>query len=320
MTSGTGTCYLTATWAADQNYKGATASQSTGASLITPTVKVTGGTFVYDGNPHPATGGSVTGVGGLSLGAPAISYVPGGSSVPVNPGTYMVLASFAGNLDYSSASASASIVISSALGLSSYSLSYGNVDLTSRTDQTITVTNTSKVSLKITNIYFNYGPGSGKDYGYYTQCGGTLKAGQSCSIRVELFAQDLGPGSAVLGIAYNLPGSPALVNLSGTVLNPRANLNMGALNFGTQKENTSSTKTVILTSTGDTPLLISSVVVSGSKSFTTSTCPATLAVNATCTITVTFDPSTKTSLSGNLTITDNALSSPQTVSLSGKGD
>ena len=208
---GAGTYQVLASFAATTDYAAAS-NNNTGSVVIskfTPTVKVTGGTFAYDGNPHPATG-LVTGVGGASLGAPVITYSPGGSSVPVTPGTYGVLASFAGSSNYNTASATTSIVISSALGLSSNNLSFGNVDLTSRTDQTITVTNTSKVSLKITNIYFNYGPGSGKDYGYFTQCGGTLKAGQSCTIRVELFAQDLGPGSAILGITYNLPGSPAL--------------------------------------------------------------------------------------------------------------
>ncbi len=172
---GAGTYQVLASFAGNSNYL--PASNNTGSVVIgmfPPSVTVTGGTFAYDGNPHPATGGSVTGVGGVSLGAPVITYSPGGSSVPVTPGTYGVLASYAGSSNYKAASATASIVIGSALGLSSYSLAFGNVDLTSRTDQTITVTNVSKVSLKITNIYFNYGPGSGKDYGYFTQCGGTL--------------------------------------------------------------------------------------------------------------------------------------------------
>jgi hypothetical protein len=42
MTSGTGACSLTATWAADSNYNGATASQSTTASKIAPAVTFTG--------------------------------------------------------------------------------------------------------------------------------------------------------------------------------------------------------------------------------------------------------------------------------------
>jgi hypothetical protein len=42
MTSGTGTCTSTVTWAADGNYNGATKSQSTAATKITPTTTFTG--------------------------------------------------------------------------------------------------------------------------------------------------------------------------------------------------------------------------------------------------------------------------------------
>ena len=47
----------------------------------TSTTVVTGGTFTYDGNPHPATV-SVTGAGGLNL-TPAPSYSGGCSAAPV---------------------------------------------------------------------------------------------------------------------------------------------------------------------------------------------------------------------------------------------
>src|SRR5213595_1684185 len=42
MTSGTGSCTATVIWAADDNYTGATRSQTTTAEKITPTVKFTG--------------------------------------------------------------------------------------------------------------------------------------------------------------------------------------------------------------------------------------------------------------------------------------
>src|SRR5207247_2238225 len=42
MTSGTGSCTSSVTWAADDNYTGATRSQTTTAEKITPTVTFTG--------------------------------------------------------------------------------------------------------------------------------------------------------------------------------------------------------------------------------------------------------------------------------------
>jgi hypothetical protein len=95
------------------NYNSASASVSINVLKTTPAVNVTGGTFTYDGNPHPATG-SVTGVGGANLGTPSFAYAPGGSSAPVNAGIYSVTGSFAGDANYNAASASATITINKA--------------------------------------------------------------------------------------------------------------------------------------------------------------------------------------------------------------
>jgi len=74
-----------------------------------PSVSITGGTFVYDGQPHPATG-SVIGIHGEELGAPTFTY-NGSSEVPLNAGTYDVVALFPGNADYAPASATATLTI-----------------------------------------------------------------------------------------------------------------------------------------------------------------------------------------------------------------
>jgi len=117
----------------------------------------------------------------------------------------------------------------------------------------------------------------------------------------------------------SLPGSPATVALTGTVINPKARLNYSSLSFGNVKVGKSSTLSVVPTSVGDTPLEINSITVSGSSTLTNSTCTS-LAPKATCTINVTFKPTSKKSFAGTLEISDNASSSPQTVSLSGKGN
>ena len=207
-----------------------------------------------------------------------------------------------------------------ALGIVPPSLAFGNVNLGSSESLKLTVTNTTASSFKITNITFNYGPGAGKDFGYTTQCGGTIKPGKTCTITVTMKAQDVGAANASLIIVYNLPGSPATVALTGTVINPKAKVNKSSLSFGNVKVNQNSTLSVILTSTGSTALTSNSITVSGSPAFTNSACASPLAPDATCTISVTFKPTAKKSYSGTLQISDNASSSPQTVSLSGKGD
>src|SRR5262249_48664036 len=62
---------------------------------------------------HPATG-SVVGVNGANLGTPTFTYTDASGALvaaPVNPGTYSVVGSFAGNSNYRAALNTATIVI-----------------------------------------------------------------------------------------------------------------------------------------------------------------------------------------------------------------
>ena len=79
----------------------------------TATITVSGGTFPYNGQSHPATG-QITGLIGENLGTPAFTY-NGSVVAPVQVGTYGVVASFAGNSNYLPAqNSTASIVITRA--------------------------------------------------------------------------------------------------------------------------------------------------------------------------------------------------------------
>jgi hypothetical protein len=80
-------------------------------------------------------------------------------------------------------------------------------------------------------------------------------------------------------------------------------------------------KTVTLANTGTATLNISNIAASGDFALVTSTkpCGSTLAVGANCKISATFTPTQLGARAGNITITDNAPNSPQTVPLTGKG-
>jgi hypothetical protein len=84
---------------------------------------------------------------------------------------------------------------------------------------------------------------------------------------------------------------------------------------------TAAGKTVTLSNTGTATLNITSIAVSGDFAPATSTkpCGSTLAAGANCIIKVTFTPTQLGARTGNITITDNASNSPQTVPLSGTG-
>ena len=84
---------------------------------------------------------------------------------------------------------------------------------------------------------------------------------------------------------------------------------------------TAAGKTVTLTNTGTATLNISSIATSGDFAQTTSTkpCGSTVLAGKSCVIKVTFTPTQLGVRTGDITITDNAPNSPQTVPLSGTG-
>ncbi|HVI07739.1 MAG TPA: choice-of-anchor D domain-containing protein [Candidatus Binatia bacterium] len=98
-----------------------------------------------------------------------------------------------------------------------------------------------------------------------------------------------------------------------------ATLTPSSLTFGDQVINTSSAAQVAtLKNTGTTTLTLSSISVSGQFS-QTHTCGMTLRAGASCTISVTFKPTSMGNLTGTLTVKDSATNSPQRTSLSGTG-
>ena len=88
------------------------AQSSPAAPLSTPVITVTAGTFVYDGSAHAANA-AATGVSGAPVsGSFSFTYMPGGSSAPVNVGTYDVTAQFtSADPNYSDASSTGTITI-----------------------------------------------------------------------------------------------------------------------------------------------------------------------------------------------------------------
>lgn len=109
------------------------------------------------------------------------------------------------------------------------------------------------------------------------------------------------------------------------MINPLATLSPASVNFSTQKEGTTSAPTTVtLTNTGNTPLTLGTLSISGNFAIvpadTTCADGGTVQPSASCVIGVDFTPTAKVQRTGTLKITDNALTSPQEVTLSGTGD
>jgi hypothetical protein len=160
------------------------------------------------------------------------------------------------------------------------------------------------------------------DFGQTNNCGSSLAAGANCGLIVTFRPNQIGIRSASIKIVDSTLGSPHSVSLSGMGLTSGANatLSTSILTFGNQAVGTTSpAQSLMLSNYGTTTLTIMSIAASADFGETDTCSGSGLASGASCTIDVTFKPSAAGSASGTLSITDDALSSPQIVLLSGTG-
>lgn len=195
--------------------------------------------------------------------------------------------------------------------LSNTTIPFGNVAVGATSTKNLTITNTGTSNLVITSITVT---------GSFTSsnCGSaTISPSHSCVVSVSFTPSALGSYSGTLTVTDNDPSSPQVVTLSGTGV-ASATINPASLTFPNQAVGTSSLpKTVTLTNNQAIPLNISSVTASGP--FTAGSCPASLAAQTSCVISITFTPTVLGSSTGTLTVVDDANNSPQTASLTGSG-
>jgi hypothetical protein len=126
----------------------------------------------------------------------------------------------------------------------------------------------------------------------------------------------------IAGVAGSVTHTTTLTLTVNSSAGPKVTLSTTSLTWGTVAVgSTGTTKSVVLTNSGNATLNISSIATSGDFALTASTkpCGSTLAAGKNCKIEVTFTPTASGTRTGTLTITDNAPGSPQTVALSGTG-
>lgn len=201
-------------------------------------------------------------------------------------------------------------------------LAFGNQNVGSTSPaQTITLINEKNATaLNIGGIT------SSGDFAEKDTCGTSVAAGQQCTVSVTFVPTLPGSRTGSITLKDDASNSPQTVTLSGTGIGPFDTFSTASISLGSQLVTTSgSAQVATLTNNGNAPLTITSIAVSSTNSgdFTqTNTCPgsnATLAVNASCTISVIFTPTVAGNRSGSVTITDNAPSSPHVLALSGTG-
>jgi len=209
-------------------------------------------------------------------------------------------------------------------GVAPTTLTFTNQQVgTTSAAQTATLSNTGTAPLTITGI--TIGGTNAGDFARTTTCGATLAAGATCTISVTFAPTAAGARTASVAIATNAPVNPTLsVALTGTGTAPTAGVAPTTLTFAGQMVNTTSAaQSVTLSNNGTAALTISSITIAGTNANNfarTTTCGATLAAGATCTISVTFTPTAAGARTASVAIATNAPANPTlSVALTGTG-
>lgn len=226
------------------------------------------------------------------------------------------------------------------ISLSPTSLAFGSVAQgTTSNPQTVALANTGNDTLNVTAASISGTNPTDFVFAGANTCSpnATVSPGGNCTVAVEFAPNEPNPPqnlSAQAVISFtditNSSTGAATIPLSGTEASapaPAVSLTATTLAFGSENVGGSTTQpAVTLKNTGSAALSVSSIGITGANAgdFTqTNTCPvapnATLSAGSTCTISVTFQPATAGLLAADVTISDNATPSPQTISLTGTG-
>jgi len=200
-----------------------------------------------------------------------------------------------------------------AVSVSPFTLQFGSQEVGSTSPtQSALLRNAGSSPLLISSI------AATGDFAQTNDCGSTVPPAGSCTFTVAFDPTTAGVRSGSIVIEDNAAGSPHSIELSGTAPGPDALLSVSNLAFSSQSVGTSSAaQPVTLTNAGDLPLNIGLVQITGDFS-QVNNCPAALAANSSCTFNVTFSPTSSGSLSGTLSVSDDA-QGPQVVTLAGVG-
>jgi len=192
---------------------------------------------------------------------------------------------------------------------------------TSSSPQKITLSDIGWQILAISGVAVS-GANAG-DFNVTHDCGTTLTSGGNCTISVTFTPTAAGTSrTGMLTITDSSSNSPQTIQLSGTGITPTETVNLSptSLNFGTVLEGTTSApRPVTLTNVGNNSLNITKISVVGVDYSQTNNCGNSVAAGASCTINVSYAPSSSGTNQTRIDITDDGLSSPQSLTLSGAG-
>jgi len=208
----------------------------------------------------------------------------------------------------------------SSASLSAKNLDFGSVTVGESGTLALSVLNTGDQSLTLGSILSDAGV-----FNASTSCNGALQPGQSCPISVVFQPLTGQPYSSTLTVNAGTSNSPLTVALSGTGIQALVALAAdGSADFGQVTVGQTASRTFTLTNKGNGPATnVAASVTAASLSLATNTCgtatsPVSVPAGGSCSLTVTYTPTTAGSLTGNsLKAAWAGTASPATLALTG---
>jgi len=203
------------------------------------------------------------------------------------------------------------------VSLSPTSLAFSSAGLGSLpSTQTVTLSNTGDATLTLSSVAIS--GANQQDFSQTNTCGSNVNPGAACTITVT-FAPTLTSGNETATLTFNdnAGNSPQRVPLTGTIAGSAANFSPTRLTFPSQPVGTTSLPlSVAISVSGAGDFSIQSITITGDFA-QTNTCGTSVPANGSCTINVTFTPSTTGDRGGVLTILH--ASAPTVIGLDGSG-
>jgi len=197
-----------------------------------------------------------------------------------------------------------------------------NLNVASAT-QSVTVSNTGTAALSITGITL-----TGTNANQFTisnnPCGISLAAGANCLVSLVFTPSTVGNKTASLSVAVAAPATTGTVALTGTVNPPVLSVAGGPLSFSTVLNVRTAVQALTVTNNGGSPLTLTTIAfgtTNATQYAQTTTCvtgaTGALAAGASCTVSVTFLPTTVGAKAGTLVITPATPATAVTTALTG---
>lgn len=281
---------------------------------VTFTATVIGGVTPVTGMVNFKEGATVLGS------TAAVDGVATFKTTTLTVGTHYVVASFAGDAGHAPVDSAAykhTVLAVPRTSMTPATLDFGDV----RTGQTLVLTSVLKNTGTAPLIISGFST-TGAGFTSANNCSTSVAAGTSCTITVTFKPVGVqGVRTGAVNLTANGASGDVTLALTGNAVRPAAAMSRTSVAYPNMLVGiTTAAEVVTVTNSGNLPLTIASVAVTGDYA-QTNDCPAEpIAAGASCTVSVTFTPTATGNRAGTLTVTTDADDSPHTASLSGKGE